>query len=213
MLKINYNNKRRGQLLFLVVVLILNVSCSNKKNKTFQLIETELVQKPQDVVFGSNDASHTLFLYASYNCKFCRYLFLKTFPKLKENYLDKGILKVVIKWTEFSEDEKSMYSLNVGSCVYQHGTYETYHKLLLTNPTVIAGDDFQELVFDLMEDNNEIAECILNNTDYSYLRNNIKEFRKLGFTGTPTMVMNKHAYGGYVSFEHLNSIIKKEFNL
>lgn len=186
--------------------------CKSKSNKEYVEVNANIVQNPEDVVFGSNNSLHTIFLYASYNCKYCRYLFSRTFPKLTENYLDKNIVKVVVKFVELSENSNSFYALSAASCIYRFGYYEKFHELLLTNPAVVVTEDFHRLVDDIMSENYSIAQCITENKDYSNLKKNIKEFRSLKFSGTPTLVINHHAYSGYVSFENLDKILKKEFN-
>ncbi len=196
---------------FCIAFACLVGGCNKKSQKRYKEIEFKVEQKSEDVVFGNDTASHTIFLYASYNCKFCRYLFKKTFPGLKEKYLDKGLIKVVIKWVDFAEDPLTLYALKAGSCIYRYGSYDKFHELLLTNPSVIASDDFRALVDDIMAENYEIAQCVLADNNYSYLKSNVQEFRDNNLHGTPCMVINNHAYGGYFPFKILDEIVKREF--
>jgi protein-disulfide isomerase len=194
-------------------MLFLFVACHSKKDRKYQLITNKIQQQEQDVVFGQNDAPNAIFLYASYNCKYCRYLFKHTFPDLKEKYLDKGKVKIVVKWVEFGEDPDVLYSLQAASCIYQYGSYEKYHELLLTNPAVIVSEDFQNLIFEIMERNNEIAKCILLNNNYKYLKSNVEEFRNNNLSGTPCLIINGKAFSGYFSSKNLEVLLKKEFNI
>ncbi len=199
--------------LFGILMIIIGLyACDNTSKREFVEVGEEIVQEPEDVVFGNDTASHSVFLYASYNCKYCRFLFSRTIPKLKEKYLDKNTVKVVVKFVELSENADSFYALNAAGCIYRFGQYEKFHELLLANPAVVITDDFYSLVDDIMSENPDIAQCITENQDYSYLKKNIKDFRNFKFTGTPTMVINNHAYSGYISFENLDKIIEREFN-
>lgn len=191
----------------------LNCCTSNSSAKSYVTIKNEIIQKTGDVIFGNNAAPETVFLYASYNCNYCRYFFSKTYPGLKTNFLDTGKLKLVVKWLEFDENPQVMQALQAASCIGQFGVYEKFHQLLLVNPGVVFVNDFTELVDDIMQENSNIEECILQNNDYAYLRFNVSEFRENNFSGTPTFVLNDHAYGGFISYSSFKKIIAKEFNL
>ncbi|SMO65179.1 Protein-disulfide isomerase [Saccharicrinis carchari] len=187
--------------------------CKNAQEQGVRRIEAILQQNAEDIVFGNETAKHTIFLYASYNCQYCRYLFSRTFPGLKENYLDKGLVKVVLKFVDFGEDPQTQYALKAASCIYRHGNYHKFHELLLADPAIVASEKFRALVDDIMAENTDIAQCVLSKPDSDFLKNNLKEFREHQFTGTPTMVINKHVYTGFVSFEKIDAIIKKEFEM
>ncbi len=119
----------------------------------------------------------------------------------------------MVKWVDFSENPQILYALQAASCIGRFGVYEKYHQLLLVNPSVVFTEDFAQLIDDIMQDNSEIAECILNNNNYEYIRSNIKEFHENKLTGTPTFILNNHAYSGFISYENFKKILKKEFNL
>ncbi len=199
---------------FVFVGLLVLGSCSKKSSdKSFETIKHEVTQKSGDVILSDDSAPKTVFIYASYNCDFCRYFFSRTYPDLKSNYLDNGKLKLVIKWVDFQDNPQVLYSLQAASCIGRFGIYEKFHQLLLVNPGVVFTNDFVELVDDIMEDNSEIAQCILQNNEYEYLRGNVKEFRNNNLSGTPTFVLNNHAYSGFISYDNFKKLLKKEFDI
>ncbi len=199
---------------FVIIIGVLFVfSCKTSPEKKTQVLANKVEQKAEDVVFGDDAASKTVFLYASYNCDYCRYFFSRTYPELKTNFLNKEKFKLVVKWVDFSENPQILYALQAASCIGRFGVYEKYHQLLLVNPSVVFTEDFAQLIDDIMQDNSEIAECILNNNNYEYIRSNIKEFHENKLTGTPTFILNNHAYSGFISYENFKKILKKEFNL
>jgi protein-disulfide isomerase len=210
-------NKTKLQILksFIIFVgILLLVSCkSNPTEIKGQVLANKVEQKEEDVVFGDYSAPQTIFMYASYNCIYSRYFFSRTYPELKTNFLDNGKLKLVVKWVDFTDNQQMMYALQAASCIGQFGVYEKYHQLLMVNPDVVFTEDFAQLIDDIMQDNSEIAECILNDTNFEYIRSNIKEFRENKLTGTPTFVLNNNAYNGFSSYENFKKIIEKEFNL
>ena len=126
--------------------------------------------------------------------------------------METGKVKLVIKLLDFSPNPNILRAYQAASCISRFGDYSKFHPLLLVNPDVVFTEEFDSLIDDIILDNDEIAECILDNNDYQYLRSNLAEFRANVFTGTPTFVMNENAYRGYRSFEEFESIMKKEFN-
>ena len=202
-------------IVFIVVLSTLAlVSCRSKsKVWEFEIVQNEVQQITGDVIFGDDAAPKTVFMYASYNCDFCRYFFSRTYPGLKANFLDNGKLKLVVKWVNFQDNPQVLYALQAASCIGRYGVYEKYHQLLLVNPEVVYTEDFAGLIDDIMDDNQEIAQCILENSEYEYLRNNVKEFRENNLDGTPTFVFNNHAYSGFISYDNFVKLLENEFNI
>ena len=202
-------------IVFIVVLSTLAlVSCRSKsKVWEFEIVQNEGQQITGDVIFGDDAAPKTVFMYASYNCDFCRYFFSRTYPGLKANFLDNGKLKLVVKWVNFQDNPQVLYALQAASCIGRYGVYEKYHQLLLVNPEVVYTEDFAGLIDDIMDDNQEIAQCILENSEYEYLRNNVKEFRENNLDGTPTFVFNNHAYSGFISYDNFVKLLENEFNI
>lgn len=203
-------NRKTIKALVLLVAVLLGACSHPNKTAEFQVVEPP-VEHENDVVFGAPDAAHTIFMYASYHCNYCRYFFSRTFPKLKEEYLDTGKLKLAVKWLDLSDRPEILNALQAAVCIGKYGVYEKYHELLLVNPDVVFEPEFQELLDDIMQHNEAIAECMLHNNDYHYLRSNVAEFRNRKLAGTPSFVLDDHAYSGYLSFESIEALIAKEF--
>lgn len=205
--------KSMTRIAYCCLTLMLLIGCGTKAKQDVKTIESNLVQNTEDIVFGNDSASNTIFLYASYNCQYCRYLFSRTFLGLKENYLDRGLVKVVLKFVDFGDDPQTKYALKAASCIYRHGSYQKLHELLLADPAIVATEKFRVLIDDIMAENPDIAECILSKAGDDFLNTNLEEFREHQFTGTPTMVINQHVYTGFISFEKIDAILKKEFEI
>ncbi len=186
-------------------------ACHNSKAPKPVTLKNVVSEKPEDVILGNEAAPATIYMYASYQCSYCRYFFSRTYPELKSNYLDNGQLKLVVKWLDFGAQPQMLQALQAAICISRYGIYDKFHELLIVNPGVIFTEEFDQLLDDIMQHNPTIAECILNNSNYAYLRENIREFRGNKLTGTPTFVINNRVYTGYYSYKSFNKIISKEF--
>lgn len=197
---------------FALLFLIVLVACNNKKtDQKAMTIKNVITQQPGDVVFGDEAAPASVFMYASYHCNYCRYFFSRTFPDLKTNYLDNGKVKLIVKWVDFQDNPQVLRALQAASCISRFGTYEKYHELLLVNPDVVFSEDFAVLVDDIMNNNSEIAECILSDPEFGYLSSNVKEFRANNLSGTPTFIINNKGYSGFLSYDNFVKLLNKEF--
>lgn len=198
--------------LLVSIMLMFLVSChSQSGDQSLISIKTDVSEKTEDVVFGAEDATNAIYMYASYHCNFCRYFFSRTFPELKSNFIDKGKLKLVVKFVDFDENPQIMKALQTASCISRFGVYQKYHELLMVNPDVVFTEDFAELVDEIMQNNPEIEECVLSDPEFTYLKSNVKEFRENNLSGTPTFIINKHVYSGFISYENFVKLIEKEF--
>ncbi len=196
-----------------LIVILATSGCQQKSSeKQGILLENNILEKDEDVLFGSPAAEATVFMYASYDCTYCRLFFSQTLPELEKKYLDPGKLKLLIKFLDFDENTEVLTALQAASCISRFGVFEKFHPLLVVNPEVVFTADFDLLLDDIMEDNSEIAECILQNNNFEYLRSNLKEFRANDLKGTPTFVFNNKAYRGFLSFEEFEQVLKNEFN-
>lgn len=203
-----------GYLLLASLLLLLGADACKRTEKSVQPQGkvVQVAERDEDVVFGDYRAPHEIVMYASYDCKFCRKFFGGTYPDLKAKYLDNGTVKLVVKWLDFGERPEMLNALQAASCISRFGAYEKFHQLLNFNPAVVYTPEFGELLDDIMQQNPSIAECILNNNNYEYLKSNLQEFKQNGISGTPAFVMNADIYTGYKDFERFESILKKEFN-
>lgn len=204
----------KGKTIIFVWLLLTLLACSAGQNeRKIRSVEHPVSERTGDVIFGRESAPVTIYLYASYHCNYCRYFFSRTFPGLKTNYLNPGKVKLVVKWVDFEENPQVLRALQAASCISQFGQYEKYHTLLLVNPDVVFTEKFAQLLDTIIERNTDIAQCILSDPDFSYLRSNTKEFRENNLTGTPAFILNNHIYNGFISYGNFVKLLNKEFKI
>nr|WP_321450638.1 thioredoxin domain-containing protein [uncultured Carboxylicivirga sp.] len=206
--------KFRKYLKISIALFALSISSCKHTDNQKSIKNTSAIElKSEDIVFGNIDAINTIYIFASYHCNYCRYFFSTTYPELKKNYIDNNKIKLVLKLVEFSDNPKINSALNAAISINKFGTYDKFHELLLFNPNIIFTDEFDELIDDIIANNKEIEEGILNNNYIDYLKTNVDEFRNNKLSGTPVLILNNHAYEGYISIDNLQQVIEKEFKL
>ena len=163
--------------------------------------------KPLDIVFGSDTASLTVYMYASYSCTFCRQFFTDVYPELKKEFIENNRVKLVMRLLENTNHPDALNAAKTAICINRYGYFDKLHELLLTNSRVIFTPEFRDMVNDFTARDNLVAECILGGQADEYILQIRNEFRKFGLSGTPTFVINRNVYPGYRSYQEFRKII------
>lgn len=189
------------------VITLSNVVESAKFNNrpAANLFENDL-----DIVYGSDTAEVTIYLFSNYTCKFCSKFFNEVYPELKKEYIEMGKIKLVVKPVALTGDESVINSLKLAICLNKYGNLEKLNELLLLEPQVIYSDQFNDVVEELTGKDEFVAECMLGGEAEIYLSKNLIEFKRLKCTGTPTFVINNKIYKGYVEYNKFKKVVEKE---
>ena len=195
----------------IVLLLVICYSIADKfllknPNRAIDLDRT-IVTHENDIVYGDPHSPATVYVYFSYKCGYCKRFFKEVYPKLKTNFLDTEKLYLVVKLVEAGQDQDMMDALQVAISVNKFGEFEKFHELLLHNSKVVYTDDFKELCDDIVSANSDIAEYILNNKAYDYLKGNHQEYVDLKLTGTPGFIINQKLYKGYLEYSEFENIL------
>jgi protein-disulfide isomerase len=207
-------NKILGITFLIIIVSLLAFFLNSKfgfteKNKS---IETSISTNDLDIVFGVDSAHLTIFLYFRYDCVFCQKFFTEVFPQLNADYIKNGKVKLVLKVLELNNDEYVLNSLKTAVCINKYGDLEKLHQLLLTDPNVVYTNEFREVTEGFVEKDIFIAECMLGGKAELYITANALEFKQLGLTGTPTFIINKTIYKGFMKYNELKRLIENELS-
>ncbi|PLX23027.1 MAG: hypothetical protein C0599_05110 [Salinivirgaceae bacterium] len=194
----------------IVVLIILAIQIYKRyfSEKIAPKIDEVLLQKrDMDIVFGNDSANLTMYVYASYQCSYCRKFFDEVFPILENKYIESGQLNVIFRPTARTVGNERENALKALVCVNKYGNFTYLHKLLLSNFRVMYTDEFIQMVNSFKDKDPFVGECIDGTEAKDYLTANIKEFEKLEFKGTPTFVINNRVYIGYRETEQMEKII------
>ncbi|MBT4989052.1 MAG: DsbA family protein [Rickettsiales bacterium] len=192
---------------------ILSESGEVIEKPSYSDLRSELVKiKDIDVVIGDNEAPITIFEYASYSCSHCANFSARVYPKLKEEYIDTGKVRFILR--DFPLDEPSLRAAQLTRCINKDG-YEALSKTLfeqrqnwaygkefpeklenIAKIIGISGDDFHACV-----GNKVIEEKILN---YRY-----EVSKAYNLSSTPSLIINGKKYNGNNSFAALSEYLNK----
>ena len=195
-----------------VIIAVTFVVYLNNRNtfKKDHKVKSKIEEYDLDIVYGSDSANLTIFLFSNYNCSFCRKFYTGVYPKLKSEYIDQGKIRLVTKLVALTNNESVINSLKIAVSINEYGNFEKLNELLLVEPKVIYTKQFNQVVEELTEKDDFVAECMYGGEAESYLSKNLADFKRLNCTGTPTFIINDKIIKGYMPYKKFKIIVEKE---
>lgn len=165
---------------------------------------------------GKADAPVTIYEYSSYACSHCSDFHLFTLPKLKQEFIEKGLLKLV--FVDFPLDKKSMQGAMLSYCIPAENYFE-YLDIVFKNQREWAYSMKSEKVFTKYANlfglsNKEAEKCMKDDeTQNRILANRQQALDTFKLQGTPSFVLankyRKEVIHGAVSYDDFKNAINK----
>ena len=169
---------------------------------------------------GSEDAPVSIIEYRSLTCSHCAEFSNETYPLLKSEFIDTGVVKFELR--PFALNAIDLNAFKLLHCADETDffaldklLFKEQKKWIVTNPsdqvlensTKALGD--YGILFGISED--DYAECLNNEeiTDF-ILSERINGVENFDISSTPTFIINGEIFSGNKSFEELEKIILKK---
>lgn len=152
--------------------------------------------EPQDISFvgapvmGKADAPVTLIEYSDYQCPFCKRHYLNTMPSLKENYIDTGKVKFIMR--EFpltSIHPRAMAASMAALCAKDQGKYWEMHNILFDNQRALSDDDLKSYGETIGLALDTFVACLDSAKYQPQVESDLKEGQAMGISGTPSFAV------------------------
>ncbi len=192
-----------------VVVYLISTSAQRKYH--FEATNVEIRDNDAEIIYGSDSAKLTIYMFTDYKCGFCRKFLLLNLPFIQKRYIDDGLIRFVIKPIDLAENTDMMYALQLAICMNKDGNANDILELLKTEPSAVYSDEFKLLIDDIIKGNPYLAECMIAD-DFSGIRENNQLFNATSSNGTPIFVINNHLYKGYREINKFRKMIDYELN-
>ena len=169
---------------------------------------------PEDHVMGKAEAPITLYEYSSFGCFHCADFHLDVLPKIKKEYIDKGLLKVV--FVPFPIDRASMDAALISECVPEDKYFPFVDVLFRQQRNWGMAKDPQKELMEYAElsglDREKAKLCLKDdNQAREILGNRQNGISVLGIQGTPSFIVSdkngKELFPGLSSFEQIQDIL------
>ena len=169
---------------------------------------------------GSEDAPVSIIEYRSLTCSHCAEFSNETYPLLKSEFIDTGVVKFELR--PFALNAIDLNAFKLLHCADETDffaldklLFKEQKKWIVTNPsdqvlensTKALGD--YGILFGISED--DYAECLNNEEITNFiLSERINGVENFDISSTPTFIINGEIFSGNKSFEELEKIILKK---
>lgn len=167
-----------------------------------------------DPVLGDSDAPVTIVEFSDYQCPYCQRFFLETYPSLKSEYIDTGLVKVVFKDFPLSIHADAQLASEAALCARDQGddeTYFEYHDAIFLGDTSSLDRDVLSAYAGALGLNLDTFNSCLDSGKYTTeVEEDLEYGISLGVTGTPAFFINGLMVEGAQPFSVFEKVIESE---
>lgn len=172
-----------------------------------------------EIVIGDPQAPVTMVEYGKYSCSHCSDFQKEALPRIKENYIDTGKVKLVTR--RVSPKVLSLFAL----CGANQNKFEAVDGYLFSNVSdfysqVIGLKDkekakqvFSEWVLEMVNqtglDPKQFQDCLNSKEEQNKVTHWLEEFESKDTRGTPTFFINGEKVSGNRNYSHFEKIINQ----
>lgn len=165
-----------------------------------------------DIVLGSDDAPVTVIEYASFTCPHCGAFHKNTFPQFKEEYIETGKVRFILREVYF--DPPGLWASMLSRCGGTDSFYPLAGQFLEKQDTWTRAEDVAGAIQRIGRINGLGAEqmrsCL---TDQSFAEELVAEYQKNaaadGVQSTPSFVINGNLHSGNMNYEEFAALVDR----
>ena len=162
---------------------------------------------------GSPDAKIQLIIYESLTCSHCADFHKNVYPDLKENFIDKGYVK--IEFRNFPLDLAALNASKIAHCK-NDGKSDILHFLFENQEQWAKGSKIEDInsnlkkILDSEKYGINIDKCINNKkVEDHILEDRINAVKKFKLNSTPTLIINNKKFDKPLTYKNLKKAIEK----
>jgi len=162
---------------------------------------------------GNIDANIEIIVFESLTCIHCANFHEEIYPKLKKNYIDKGLAK--IEFRSFPLDLAALNASKISHC-RNDGKSEILHFLFKNQKEWAKGNTVEEFNKNLKEVVNsqkfgiDFDKCLNNKRIEDFvLEDRINGVKEFNVNATPTIIINNKKFDKTLNYKNLKKTIEK----
>jgi len=162
---------------------------------------------------GSTDAKVSIIVYESLTCSHCADFHTKVYPKLKKDFIDRGLVK--IEFRSFPLDLAAFNASKIAHCK-NDGKSDLLHFLYENQKKWVRGETIEDINKHLknLVLKNEIVldfeSCLIDkNIEDHVLNDRITGVKKFNIDSTPALIINGKKFDNPQNYKKLKKTIEK----
>lgn len=182
-----------------------------------QIVEIEI--DDNDPFEGDIDAPVTIVEFSDFECPYCARHYSQSYQNIKEEYVEKGLVKTVFKDLPLeSIHPNATGAAVIAECAYDQGGNESYfevHNAIFDNMIAKSGtlskSNIYEWISDIENlDMEALQSCADNNETIDRVTKDMQQAAELGIQGTPAVFVNGQFFNGAYPYEQIKQAIDAE---
>ncbi len=164
-----------------------------------------------DIVIGEYNAPATLYIYSRYGCNACGKFFENVYPKLQEEYIYSGELKIVIRQMVQTSKPDILHASLAAMFAYEEEWFEEFNNSMHSLDATPSNEIVDNMITQLIGCNIEEYDAFMTDgSNMQTLLNKADNVRKAGIKGTPTFVIGDEIMVGTRPFKKFQALIEDE---
>ena len=162
---------------------------------------------------GNPDAKIKLIIYESLTCSHCANFHKNVYPKLKENFIDKGYIKIEFK--NFPLDMAALNASKIAHCK-NDGKPDVLHFLFENQEKWAQGNEIEDVnsnikkILDTKKYGIDFEKCIINKKIEDHiLEDRIEAVKKFKLNSTPTLIINNKKFDKTLNYKNIKKTLEK----
>lgn len=165
-----------------------------------------------DRVLGAEDAPVTIIEYSSLTCGHCANFHRLTLPRIKEQYIDTGKVRLIFR--DFPLDTAALAATMLTRCVPEEDYFSFLETVFREQATWLASENIRGALVGLAHDagmsDADISACLSNGMLLSGVRERAIAGRdEFDINSTPSFIIEGEVVAGALPFEHFQEIIER----
>ena len=174
---------------------------------------TESNAQTKRIVSGNENAKITIIAYESLTCSHCAAFHKEIYPKLKKDFIDKGLVK--IEFRNFPLDVAAFNAAKIAQCNSNSGL-EILETLYINQSAWVKGATIEELNDNLKKlikkkaFNIDFDKCINDKKIEDFVLNDrIEGVKNFKVNSTPTIIINNEKFEKTLNYKNLKKSLEK----
>lgn len=139
---------------------------------------------------GSTAAKIGIVEFSDYQCSFCRDFHRRQFARLKQEYIDTGVVQFIHKDLPLRQHAQAIPAAMAARCAGAQGKFWEMHDALFTRSGLDPGL-YPELARQLTLDQSLFEACFKGRTYSREIGEDMNLARRMGLSGTPAFLIGK----------------------
>jgi protein-disulfide isomerase len=185
------------------------------QNDPIKKVELSQLNIEGEPMIGDVNAPVTIVEYSDYECPFCAKFYSESYGKLKTEYIDTGLVRLVFKDFPLGFHEKAIPAAAAANCVQAQLGDEKYfemHDRIFTSQQSLSVSNLEALAIELGVDKAVYSTCVVDDVILAEINGDLAEGSQFGVSGTPSFFINGNLIVGAQPFSVLKSMIDSELN-